>query len=341
MRQRILFSWLIFLLLGAVAAIRAGDAVNVRDFGASGSAFETTATTVVGAQQITVADVGDFKVGQGVAVSRCNIQYKPVAMWGVGQAYFNAKEVGDSVEVRGYDGSSGSWPVHLLDIAPGKTEFRWTDDLGRTWHPETAITHDWQPLSGGIEVRLGKRDWESGYVIALRARDQLITTIEKIEGKVITLKDAPNRATKEAVVRHNDNPAIQEAIQVALREKRNVFLPVGRYRMAKGVMIRSAKSLVMEGQSATETILDISDGEGSCIELRDGEDVTLRNLRMEGFMGFDQADQAGGDADQGSQRDLGNVLSPLQCSDDTEHAPGFGRKLPRHPDVGGMFRSLQ
>ena len=288
--------------------------INVRETGTSGSKFETTAATTAGTKEITVADVGDFQVGQGVTVSRCNIRYLPVQMWGAGQAYFNSKKPGNSVEIRGYDGSAGgSWPTFVLDIAPGKAEFRWTDDLGRNWHPPVTITHDWQALSGGVEVRLGQRDWESGYVIALGARDQLLSTIEKIEGKVLTLKDAANRSAKDAVVRHNDTAAIQAAIQRAVREKRNVFLPIGHYRLARGVTIRDATSITFEGQSAVDTLLDISDGEGTCVSLTGGTDVTVRNLRMTGFMGFDEADRAGNMGTKGAAGIWGMSFRPCNA----------------------------
>ena len=39
--------------------------LNARDCGASGSTFQTSAATTSGSGQITVANVGDFKVGQG------------------------------------------------------------------------------------------------------------------------------------------------------------------------------------------------------------------------------------------------------------------------------------
>lgn len=300
MIQRLTRLLIVILALALSSTLPAQDRMNVRDYGASGSSFETKAQTTAGSNQITVSDVGDFKVGQGVAVSRCNIRYQPIQMWGTGRPYYNTKKVDGSVEIRGYDGAGGSWLVHLIDIAPGKAEFRWSDDLGRNWHTGVPITHGWQALSGGIEVKLGQRDWESGYVIALGARDQLVTTIEKIEGKVLTLKDVANRSAEDAVVRHNDDQALQAVIDTAIREKRNVFLPVGRYRLSRGLMIQNASALVIEGQSAADTILDISDGEGSCFSMRDGEEVTLRNLRMIGFMGFDEADRAGSIAMKGA-----------------------------------------
>lgn len=275
--------------------------LNVRDFGASGSRFETTASTTAGSKQITVKDVGDFKVGQGVMVSRCNIHYTHQSLWGPKKKHAASQPLKDAVEIRGYDGSAGSWLVYVLDIEPSTTPaFRWTDDLGRTWHPRTPITYDWQPLSGGIEVRFGKRDWESGYVVVFGARDQLVTVIEKIEGNVLTLREAANRSADDAVVRHCDDEAIQATVDRAVKEKKNVYVPIGYYRLARGITVKDASAIVIEGQSAVDTIFDISDGEGSCFALKGGTEVTIRNFRFIGHMGFDQRDQAGHLATKGA-----------------------------------------
>ena len=292
--------------------------LNVKDCGASGSTFETTAATTKSSKQITVANIGDFKAGQGVMLSKCNIRYEKIQMWGTGLPYYNMKPVENSVEVRGYDGSAGSWVIYIIDIAPSASPaFRWTEDLGRTWHPEVPITHGWQPLSGGVEVRLNQRDWESGYVIAFGARDQLISRIEKIEGNVLTLTDEANRTVNDSVVRHNDTFAIQAAIDKALMEKLRVFVPVGNYRLAHSIRVGKTSTtatgsdnavdklldisnrtednteILIEGASAVDTVFDISDGVGSCFDLIGGKEVTIRNFRMVGFMGFDERDKAG------------------------------------------------
>lgn len=210
--------------------------------------------------------------------------YEPTRLWGTGVIYQNSKPVTNSVEVRGYDGSAGSWTVYVLDIAPSpKPAFRWTDDLGLTWHPEQPLTHDWQPLSGGMEVRLNPRDWETGYVIAFGARDQLVSRIEKIEGKVLTLRDRANRTVKDAVIRHNDTFALQEAVDRALKEKRKLFVPIGHYCLSRGMRVRDPAAFTVEGESAVDTVLDISEGVGSCISLSEGIEATIRNLRMTGF----------------------------------------------------------
>jgi hypothetical protein len=277
--------------------------LNVRDFGASGSTFRTSAVTRSGSNQITVADVGDFKTGQGVMISKCNIRYTPTRLQSHGVPYLTtSRPLNNSVEVRGYDGSSGSWIIYILDIAPSeKPAFRWTDDLGRNWHQEVPVTYDWQKLSGGVEIKLNPRDdWKEGYVITFGARDQLITRIEKIEGNVITLKDEANRSINDAVVRHNDTAALQEAVDHALQENLNVFVPVGHYMLANSIRINDAHSITIEGSSSVDTLLDLSEGEGACFSLIEGTQVIIRNFRMLGFMGFDERDRAGGISVKGS-----------------------------------------
>jgi hypothetical protein len=277
--------------------------LNVRDFGASGSTFRTTAVTKSGFNQITVEDAGDFKVGQGVMVSKCNIRYTPTRLQSHGVPYLTtSRPLNNSVEVRGYDGSSGSWIIYILDIAPSdKPAFRWTDDLGRNWHSEVEITNGWQKLSGKVEIKINPRDdWKEGYVITFGARDQLITRIEKIEGNLITLKDEANRSVDDAVVRHNDTAALQEALDHALRENMNVFIPVGHYMLANSIKINNAHAITVEGSSSVDTVLDLSEGEGACFSLNEGTQVIIRNFRMLGFMGFDERDRAGGITVKGS-----------------------------------------
>ena len=243
-----------------------------------------------------MSDVGDFKAGQGVMVSKCNIRYERIQMWSKGIPYVtHQRKVDNTVEVRGYDGTAGSWMIYVIDIAPtdSKPAFRWSDDLGRTWHPEVPVTNSWQPLGGGVEIKLNQRDWEEGYVIAFGARDQLISRIVKIEGNVLTLEDEANRSVDDAVVRHNNTLALQAAVDRAIADKLSVFVPVGHYMLAKTINVEKASAITIEGSSSEDTILDISEGEGPIFTLKDGTEVNIRNFRMLGFMGFDERDKAG------------------------------------------------
>lgn len=304
-------SLLLFIPLMACAQSMPGM-LNIAECGASGSQVQTTATTTAGSNVITVTDPGDFKVGQGVMVSRCSIQFSNGVLWGPKKEYIKSAPLKDLVQMRGYDGSLGSWTVYILDVEGGTpATFRWSDDLGRTWKQDkVGITGDWQKLSGGTEVKFGKLDWESGYAVTFSARDQLLSTIEKIEGKAITLKDPAAQSATGAVVRHNDTAALQAAIDRGIKEKRNVYFPPGTYRLAKPLVVKDATGITIEGSDGVNCILDISEGEGACFDLRDGREVNIRNFRMLGNTGFDARDQAGYLSLRGANNVWGFYLKP-------------------------------
>ncbi|MDD5523309.1 MAG: hypothetical protein PHI84_21020 [Kiritimatiellae bacterium] len=267
--------------------------LNARDCGASGSEYSTTAATTKGMKDITVTDPGDFKVGQGVMLSECNPRCSKQTLWGPRHVVVMGRPLGDKAEIRGYDGTQGDWLVLLLDVPEKTNTFRWSEDLSRTWKPAVPITGDWQPLRDKIEVRFNKHDWEKGYTVAFSLRGQLVTVIEKMDGKVVTLRDAPTRTVGSAVLRHCDDVALQTAIDRAVKEKKNLHVPVGRYRLAHGLTVRNAAGITIEGANAVDTVLDISEGEGACITLSKGNDVTLRNFTMVGHSGFAERDQCG------------------------------------------------
>lgn len=284
------------LLIVGLAATASADApagwLNVKDFGASGSEFETTAETTAGSKQIVVKDAGDFEVGQGVQVSRAHVHYEKQRLWG--PDYARGKALKDEVEMRGYDGTSGSWTAFLLEIHPEKpASFRFTDDIGRSYSKFVPITGDWQPLSGGTEVKFNRTERDGAYLVTFSARDQLITTIEKIDGSTITLTEPANRSADDAVVQHNDRGTLQAAIDRAIKEDKNLYLPHGRYRISSGLNVNGADGITIQGESAVGTIIDISMAEGTCVSLHGGRDVTLRDLRFEGHTGFANRDQCG------------------------------------------------
>lgn len=266
--------------------------LNAVDFGASGSKFETTATTTAGLNQIVVKDIGDFKVGQGVTVSRCNIQIVSPLIRGPESPY-SQKPLGNALEIRGYDGSTGSWLVFLLEIdSVGPLSFRWSDSLVREdkWQGvKVPITWDWQKLSNGVDVKFNKRDLELGHMITFSARDQLLTVIEKIAGKTLTLRAAANQTVTDAVVRHDDSLAIQATVDCAIREKRNVFFPAGWYRVSKGIRVNAAEAICLEGANGVDTVMDISDGAAAIFSIQDCTEITIRNFRMIGHTGMAEA----------------------------------------------------
>ena len=271
--------------LASDAASLAGGWLNVKDFGASGSKFETMAETTPGSNAVVLNDAGDFEAGQWVSVSKCNVRYDRASLYGPKSPYRGRVPLGDAVEIRGYDGSQGSWFIYILEIESADPHtFRWSDDLvlGFKWQAtRVAVTWDWQKLSNGIEVKFNKRDLQPGHMIAFDARDQLVTKIEKVEGNKLILCDKANRSVKRATVRHNDSMALQTAIAVAIKQKRNVLVPNGHYRLTEGIDVRHA-NIRIEGESGVSTVMDITEGRGAIFGLRRGEEVTIRNFRMIG-----------------------------------------------------------
>jgi len=155
--------------------------------------------------------------------------------------------------------------------------------MGKTWPgTKVPITQKWVALSGGVQIRFKNTEWQMGHVIHFAARARLLTTIERIEGNAFWLKDAPNRTVRAAPVRHCDSAVLQAIIDHAIKEKRNLFFPVGRYRLARDLVLQDASSICLEGASGENTVMDITEGTGPVFRLTYGKEVTIRNFRMVG-----------------------------------------------------------
>jgi len=285
--------------LAPTAGARAGDRqgwLNVRECGASGSAFQTTAVTTAGSREITVATGGDFQVGQGVMLSKCHPHICDDRLWGPKTTYGakSGRRLKGLIDIRGLDNTAGSWTVYVIDVHRAlPPRFRWSDDMGRTWKPDAPISYDWQPLRGGLEIRFQKFEWLEGYSASFSLRDQLLSQIEKIDGRRFTVKDPIPQAATGAVLRHRDDTALQAAIDRGLKEKKNVHVPVGHYCLARGLSVRDPAGFRFEGADGENTVLDISEGQGCCVEMHGGAEATVRNFKMLGNMGFAERDQAG------------------------------------------------
>jgi hypothetical protein len=148
------------------------------------------------------------------------------------------------------------------------------------------VTMDWQPLSDGVEIRFKSAEWEIGHFVTFHARAELETEIVAVDGNVLTLKDAASATAENAVVRHHDQAAMERALQEAIRQKRNLFIPSGRYRLSRGFVIPTDVSIAVEGENDEHTVLDISGGMGAVFHLQESRSVILRNMSMTGHTGF-------------------------------------------------------
>jgi len=274
--------------------------LNARDFGASGSEYETAAKSTKGSNRFELADIGDFEVGNEVLLTRCNVRENTAVLFTRRdrsaknpRPWVHRVPLNDRVEIEGYDGSQGSWMTYFVDIYPENPGcFSFSKDYGENWniHP---ITEGWSDVGDGIRIKINdfpEREW--GCTAVFSYTDRLVATVEKIEGNVITLSEAASQ-TAECKICHSDSAPIQRAIDAAIAENKSVFLPNGKYKLTKMLTIENAKSLTFEGESAVNTILDnslgalgIESADGACFRIVGGEEVNLKNLFMIGGLGF-------------------------------------------------------
>jgi len=275
--------------------------LNAKDFGACGSAFETIGRVEAGSNRVTVQDVGDFEVGQELQMSGALPRCDSFQIFGPRPKHAHHRRVNGEVEMRGWDGSNGNHVVYFMDVdlaCPDR--FRWSDDQGRTWHDDVPIDGDWHLLSGGLEVKFDPEyDWAQGWVVTIVMRASLIAEITAIEGNTLVLDKEATRTCEDRIL-HSDTKALQKAIDTALEQGMNLWIPSGTYKLARTLYINDAVSFTMRGANPETTILDIGvggialeDRDGACVVLNKGEEVKLYDLGFRGAVGYDRRDQAG------------------------------------------------
>jgi len=307
--------------------------LNAKDFGASGSTFETKAQTAAGSNEITVEDRGDFAEGQEVILyggfqhhvcevfmdRRDNSPVNP-RKWKHGAPLEGRIElIGDT------DCDS---VAYFIDFSPENPDvFRWTKDYGRTWQENVPVTGEVIDLDGKVRLKINdfpEREW--GCTAVVVCSNRLVATVEKADGNKLLLSRAANE-TVRCRIGHSDTAAIQKAIDAAIAQNKGVFLPNGRYRLTSSLYVRNFSSFAFEGESGFDTVLDNSLGnvgvespEGSCFVVEGGREFTLKNLFMLGCAGFDERDQCGNIFPKGGDSVWGFYFhkSNATCVMDTE-----------------------
>jgi len=267
---------------------RSSERLNVRDFGVSGSSFETLADTIADSRVVTVEDAGDFQVGHEVVVFRCNPHFSDGLVWAESSEGTREGDFRDQVELRGYDGSAGARASYILDFK-GETHpaFRWSDDLGQSWKESIKVTGGWQKLNAGIEVKLlNKEFWTKPRLVSFTACDHLLSRVEKIEEQTLTLAHPVPLTKKGCAVQHSDSGPLQRAFDRAVGERRNIYIPIGHYRLSSGLVLNNPDGLSVEGENESNTIFELCNGQGACITVEGGSSVSFRRLRFRGFSSF-------------------------------------------------------
>lgn len=277
--------------------------LNARDFGAWGSEFKTAAYSTEGSDSFKLDSIGDLKVGDEVIVigadphfvdktlfERKDMKVKNRRPWTHNQPLL------DRVLLEGYDGTEGEFVTYFIDMCPEEPDtFRWSNDYGLNWHEGVKITNDWITLEGNIRIRINdfkEREW--GCTATFACSSRMIATVKSIDGDTVTLSSAAT-ITARCELMHSDSGALQRAIDAAIKEKKNLYLPSGKYRLTKTLSIINPDGLTILGESETATILDNSLGDvgierlaGSCFYVEGGNALTLKNLFMVGCYGFDE-----------------------------------------------------
>ena len=274
--------------------------LNARDFGASGSEFKTEVKSTAGKNEFLAEDIGDFKVGDEVVVLGANIHVEESVIydrrdWSAlnPRPWKYRQPLEDKIEILGYDGSQGDWMVYFIDIYPENPgKFSYSNDYGVNWY-EYPLKDGFTDVGEGIRVKINDfPDIAWGCTAAVTYSSRLVATVEKIEGNKIILSKAAN-ITAVCEIMHSDTGALQRAIDTAITEKKNLYLPNGRYRLTGDLWIRNPEGFVFEGESGVNTVIDYSlgangvgDKEGTCFKIFDGTDVTVKNLFMVGSLGY-------------------------------------------------------
>lgn len=298
---------------------------NVKDFGAHGVDFTTHCRTTAGSATVTVESIGPISVGDEVVLRRARI-WSPVERMFVRRdtSSLNPRPfkppyiINGEITVDDYDGSDGDWTVYFIDICPEEPDvLRWSRDFGRTW---TALPLNDGKISLDGDLTVTVADFEDrayGVTAAIVRSTRLVTTVTAVNGNRLTLADTPT-LTAEGELLLSDSAGIQRATDAATGVGGTVYLPSGFYRLAYPISIRNVEAVTLLGESAETTVLDnslqgvggnVSPQNGCCFNIDGVKELTVKNLRMQGHMGFDRRDQAGRIMSRGADYSYGFYFS--------------------------------
>ncbi len=282
--------------------------INASGFGASGSTFEAHGRMECGSNELILDNIGDFRTGQTVTVEKCFFH-----TWGIlyneHKPYLakNQAALKDELEIEGLDNAKNHqiFVIHFFEanvfswmvIDPKyQTEMRTQPDIWKFWSwqgKNIPVSDEWIDLVEGVRIRFHKKDWKKSESISFHVRNRLRARILEIHDNTLVLDKKANRSCAAACVRHEDNAALQTALDEAIRTCKPLYIPAGRYRLTDGLRIRNA-SVRIEGADRVHTILDVSETNTACFWIAGGREVIIRNMAMEGHTGYMELQTNGG-----------------------------------------------
>lgn len=222
-------------------------AINVKDYGASGSPQTTTGSITAGSTLLTVPSIIDFVVGQGIAVESA----------GAGSTYEVA-----SLQITAAATVSGNVTVTLdgvattIAVVAGDSAITIADKIRNTvfsgW--TTGGTTGTDTVTFTANSYGNKQDatytdtgstGASGTMMTTTqgASVPLISSISDIAGTIITLADSASTSVTDATVEHEDSAAVQSAID-SINYGSRIIIPEGTWNI---ININIYKPIVVDG----------------------------------------------------------------------------------------------
>lgn len=274
--------------------------IDASDYGATGSTFTSEGTMHAGSDELELRDIGDFKPGQWITAQGCfyhtyGMLYNQAAPY-LGK---NQRKLDGEIEIDGLDNADD----HLIFIihffadnlfswmavdARYQTKLKTIPVIRKDWiwqGEKIPVTDKGFDLLGGVRIRFRKTDWRRGESISFHVRNRLLAKISGVRGNTLELDRKANCTCMLSRVKHEDNAALQTALDAAIAEKKSLFIPTGHYRLTDGLWIRNA-SVRIEGAGRVHTLLDVSEANTACFWIAGGREVTICKLGMTGHTGF-------------------------------------------------------
>ena len=278
------------------------DFLNAASFGASGSAFTTTGSMKNSSNILTLEEEGDFKEGEYITFDGGSFHvYGCVTKENAPFLAKNQKDLTDELEVTGLDKKRFQQTFVLHFHGDNTFSFLVVDPLYQTFdNPEASVTRfwkwekehlpvseDWIDLTNGVKIRFRAMDWKAGAIISLHVSNRLTAKILKKEGHILTLDKCANQDMEKGRVQHFDQTPLQNCVNQAIKENKNVYIPAGHYYLSEGLTIKDA-SITITGAGREHTLLDISQAHTACFWVGGGKEFILKDLAITGNTGYNE-----------------------------------------------------
>lgn len=254
-------------VIGGVDQYRTGRTnlidVTASPYFAAGSITETTGDITSASTSLVVASATSFTAGNNVSVGMPSIQTLTVTAGASATSYILVRigastgQVQTRVDVTSGDTATQiATKIRAAEFASGHittggsgTEVTFTDDRSGTRVLGDIID------TGGTGV--------TGSFVSTQDGSRLATEIVSVVGTTITLADAAPSTMTGAILAHDDQPAIQAAVNAATSGD-VVWLPAGTYRIDSPVALaHTVDNITIRGAGSADTIIKTYSGSGA------------------------------------------------------------------------------